>query len=156
MINFSEFLEKIQYDTPTQLKTGLIVAIIIASIFTIYNYNKDAEYSKNAILPTDRVATTVKVDYMYGDKKHSVDLVNIHTGEKYFDIPISTTCPMYFSFNQEEPIDVIRIDFIDGRTETTWSEFDGLYQKVCGNKIMYNHSEANKEEPNSENNQQLQ
>lgn len=144
MIDFIELLDKLRYDTRTQIQTALGVVFVGALGFLIYGYGQDREYAKNSTLITDRIATTVKVDYMYGDDKHSVDLLNINTNEKYFDIPISKTCPLYYSFNKEEPIDVIRVEYLNGKTEEVWSEFDGLYQKVCSGKTKYEHNEASR------------
>ncbi len=76
----------------------------------------------------------------YNDEYHSVDLMNVGTSEIYFSIPISKNCIKYDEFNTETKIDVVKVDFIDGKTGETWSEFDGLYQAVCGGKVIYNHS----------------
>lgn len=122
------------------LRIGLFVALVLAACFSFYEYSKKKEDEKKAILPTDKIAMTVKIDKEYNDEYHSVDLKNAGTSEIYFSIPISKNCIKYNEFNPETKIDVVKIDFIDGKTGETWSEFDGLYQAVCGGKVIYNHS----------------
>ncbi len=122
------------------LRVGLFIALVLAGSFAFYEYSKKKDDEKKAILATDKVAMTVKINTEYNDEYHSVDLMNVGTSEIYFSIPISKNCIKYDEFNTETKIDVVKVDFIDGKTGETWSEFDGLYQAVCGGKVIYNHS----------------
>ncbi len=122
------------------LRVGLFIALVLAGSFAFYEYSKKKDDEKKAILATDKVAMTVKINTEYNDEYHSVDLMNVGTSEIYFSIPISKNCIKYDEFNTETKIDVVKVDFIDGKTGETWIEFDGLYQAVCGGKVIYNHS----------------